>query len=310
VAKNEACSRHYPEYRPSCGRCIYLNAEVVAEWPEDMRRARPGGELKTVSEWLFDANAYGCVHPRRLVPAGDDSNSLVVAPCSWCGTKTTDNSMSEQTWQEQGGAAVPVPADRKAVEAAMITPAALQGGFKADGDKARLDLFPIDVLTGLIDYVNKNSPAHPLLTECAMHFLAYWENNESWLNERYGEPGKLGALWAAITTAIQYREVVEEVPSLTTILEVGEVYAIGARKYAARNWEKGMDFGRLFSAGMRHLLKLMYLGEKTDPVDGQHHISSVIWCAVALHHFETKRDVYAAFDTRNVIEVATDKGQK
>lgn len=37
------------------------------------------------------------------------------------------------------------------------------------------------------------------------------------------------------------------------IFAVGEVLSFGARKYADRNWEKGMKWSRPFGAAMRHL---------------------------------------------------------
>lgn len=37
------------------------------------------------------------------------------------------------------------------------------------------------------------------------------------------------------------------------VFAVAEVLTFGARKYEARNWEKGMHWGRVFGALMRHL---------------------------------------------------------
>jgi hypothetical protein len=60
-----------------------------------------------------------------------------------------------------------------------------------------------------------------------------------------------------------------------------EVYTIGARKYADRNWEKGIQWGRIFAALQRHAWAF-WAGEERDPVDGQLHLASVAWCAFAL----------------------------
>lgn len=65
---------------------------------------------------------------------------------------------------------------------------------------------------------------------------------------------------------------------------VAEVYTIGAKKYADRNWEKGLKWGRVFAAMMRHAWK-WWRGEQRDP-DGQHHLASVVWCALALMEYE------------------------
>lgn len=76
--------------------------------------------------------------------------------------------------------------------------------------------------------------------------------------------------------------------------ELARVYTIGAAKYADRNWEKGLAFGRVFAAMMRHAWA-WWRGERSDPVDGQHHLSSVAWCAFALMEFERTRP---GFDDR------------
>lgn len=67
--------------------------------------------------------------------------------------------------------------------------------------------------------------------------------------------------------------------------ELARVFTIGARKYADRNWEQGIAFGRIFAAMMRHSWA-WWAGEREDPEDGQHHLSSVAWCALALMELE------------------------
>lgn len=67
--------------------------------------------------------------------------------------------------------------------------------------------------------------------------------------------------------------------------EVARVYTIGAGKYADRNWELGLQWGRVFAALMRHAWK-WWRGERFDLKDGQHHLASVAWCALALMEFE------------------------
>lgn len=67
--------------------------------------------------------------------------------------------------------------------------------------------------------------------------------------------------------------------------EVVKVYTIGAKKYEDRNWEKGLRWGRVFRALMSHAWK-WWRGEKYDQEDGQHHLASVAWCALALMEYE------------------------
>ena len=72
------------------------------------------------------------------------------------------------------------------------------------------------------------------------------------------------------------------------IERLAEVYSIGAVKYDDRNWERGMVWGRVFRAMLSHAWK-WWRGETYDPVDGQHHLASVAWCAFALMEYEHRR---------------------
>jgi len=65
---------------------------------------------------------------------------------------------------------------------------------------------------------------------------------------------------------------------------LADLYTKGAEKYEDRNWEKGMRWGRVFAALMRHAWK-WWSGEEYDPEDGQHHLISVAWCAFALYTY-------------------------
>lgn len=65
---------------------------------------------------------------------------------------------------------------------------------------------------------------------------------------------------------------------------LAEVFMIGARRYADRNWERGLAWGRVYGALQRHA-HAWWGGEQRDP-DGQHHLASVAWCALALMEYE------------------------
>ena len=64
------------------------------------------------------------------------------------------------------------------------------------------------------------------------------------------------------------------------LLAMGTVLDFGARKYAERNWEKGMSWGRVYAAAQRHLCAWQR-GEDTDPESGLPHL----WHAVTGLHF-------------------------
>jgi len=66
---------------------------------------------------------------------------------------------------------------------------------------------------------------------------------------------------------------------------LAKLYAMGAKKYGDRNWENGLRWGRVYRAMIGHAVK-WWQGEKYDPVDFQHHLSSVVWGAFALMEYE------------------------
>jgi len=68
------------------------------------------------------------------------------------------------------------------------------------------------------------------------------------------------------------------------LLEVSQLYTMGAKKYGDHNWEFGMKWSRIFDALLRHSFK-WWNGEELDPEDGQHHLAAVVWNALALMEY-------------------------
>lgn len=62
------------------------------------------------------------------------------------------------------------------------------------------------------------------------------------------------------------------------LMDVVEVYtwAVKAGKYPARNWEGGMNWGRVFAAAMRHMWK-WWNGEERDPETELSHLAHAAW---------------------------------
>lgn len=74
------------------------------------------------------------------------------------------------------------------------------------------------------------------------------------------------------------------------IVAVGDVLTFGAHKYAARNWEKGMSWGRVFGALMRHMWSWWNpLEPDTDPETGKSHLWHAACCLAFLIAYEARK---------------------
>ena len=69
---------------------------------------------------------------------------------------------------------------------------------------------------------------------------------------------------------------------------VAEVLRFGAAKYAERNWERGMSWGRCFGALMRHLWS-WWRGEARDPETGFPHLWHAACCLMFLIAYEERK---------------------
>jgi hypothetical protein len=65
------------------------------------------------------------------------------------------------------------------------------------------------------------------------------------------------------------------------------VITFGATKYTDRNWEKGMAWGRLFGATMRHLWA-WWKGQETDPESGLSHLHHAACCIHFLQTYDAR----------------------
>ena len=59
---------------------------------------------------------------------------------------------------------------------------------------------------------------------------------------------------------------------------LARIYEMGAKKYAARNWEKGMPISRYIDSAQRHLAKYM-IGMRDEP-----HLSMAAWNIIGALH--------------------------
>lgn len=72
------------------------------------------------------------------------------------------------------------------------------------------------------------------------------------------------------------------------IEEVVDVFTFGAVKYADRNWEKGMSWGRVFGSLLRHSWAF-WRGEDIDKESGLHHMAHAMWNCLALLTYSRRR---------------------
>jgi hypothetical protein len=72
------------------------------------------------------------------------------------------------------------------------------------------------------------------------------------------------------------------------LMGVSEVLTYGAAKYAPRNWEKGMSWGRVFGALMRHMWA-WWAGQHLDPESGLPHLYHAGCCIAFLIAYEARQ---------------------
>lgn len=65
---------------------------------------------------------------------------------------------------------------------------------------------------------------------------------------------------------------------------LGRHYGEGAKKYAERNWEKGMSYSRCYASAQRHMLAF-WRGEENDEETGAPHTICAAWNMAALHWY-------------------------
>ncbi len=72
---------------------------------------------------------------------------------------------------------------------------------------------------------------------------------------------------------------------------VAAIYTYGADKYDDNNWRKGIRWGRVFGASMRHLWAF-WRGEDYDPESGLPHLAHAAFgCLTLLEFMETHREL-------------------
>jgi hypothetical protein len=68
---------------------------------------------------------------------------------------------------------------------------------------------------------------------------------------------------------------------------LGDVLTQGAKKYADRNWERGMAWSKMIGCAKRHRMKFE-AGERYDPETGCHHLAMAAWNMLALMVYDIR----------------------
>ena len=177
-----------------------------------------------------------------------------------------------------------------------------QGGLKHDDGKRPWHLIPWDAASALagIDLAElvDDTPTKGELVLVAIESLKGWFQSP-------GGPARLDvALWcvlAVLETEIRGGDPEAEYVDSTAyyllgLSRVADVLQFGARKYGARNWEKGIAYSRCFSATIRHIFASYIEDERDDPEAGISHMAHAACEILFLMTFETRG--LAAFDDR------------
>ena len=72
----------------------------------------------------------------------------------------------------------------------------------------------------------------------------------------------------------------------SSLKALATILTFGANKYTARNWEKGIQWGRVFGALQRHLWS-WYSGDSLDPETGKSHLWHAMCCLAFLVEYES-----------------------
>ena len=86
---------------------------------------------------------------------------------------------------------------------------------------------------------------------------------------------------------------------------IARVLAFGARKYAANNWRKGISYGRVYAAVIRHCWA-WWRGENIDHDSGEHHLACAACELLFLLEYELSPDAArrSTLDDRSSNDIA------
>lgn len=153
------------------------------------------------------------------------------------------------------------------------------GGLRYnDGKLARFDLMPPDAIMPMMGIAGEYAGD---LDNSIDEAWLFWKGNNTCTVTQYPR-----MLLAALGAINEYCDV-EKKTLAEALWALAEHYGRGAKKYADRNWERGMKWGNCFASAMRHATKFQ-MGEKIDEETGTHHLIATAWNFVALHVYDVR----------------------
>ena len=104
------------------------------------------------------------------------------------------------------------------------------------------------------------------------------------------DPGTMTATPATPNTGLRYDDGKPRFDLIPpeAVIALAAHYERGARKYADRNWEKGMAWGKCFASMQRHAWAWSN-GEDIDAETDTHHMIAVAWNALALYTYAMRK---------------------
>ena len=77
---------------------------------------------------------------------------------------------------------------------------------------------------------------------------------------------------------------VDQIP-VEVLLEWGDVFSYGEKKYYRNNWLKGNKFHEFYGSALRHIFAF-WEGQEMDSESGIHHLAHAIWNLAALRYYQ------------------------
>ena len=73
-----------------------------------------------------------------------------------------------------------------------------------------------------------------------------------------------------------------------SIMQIAEIFTLGAKKYGDRNWENGMNWSRVYGALLRHMFS-WWLNTGIDKETGKSHLAHAGCCIMFLLAYEKRK---------------------